>query len=113
MLKKVYKNLVEKNIISIEIQKLTKDKNKKSVSQFIDYHNVNKTNALTNLKITKTIKIDKKVGNKKIGANNKKNNNEQNKINAKKTTTEQNKINEKKTITEQSKNNMKKSGSKK
>ena len=113
MLKKVYKNLVEKNVISIEIQKLTKDKNKKRVSQFIDYHNVNKTNALTNLKITKTIKIDKKVGNKKAGANNKKNNNEQNKINSKKTTTEQNKINEKKTITEQNKNSMKKSGSKK
>ena len=29
MLKKVYKNLIEKNVISIEIQKVTKDKNKK------------------------------------------------------------------------------------
>ena len=68
MLKKIYKNLVEKNIISIEIQKMTKDKNKKLVSQFIDYLNVTKPPALTNLKITKTImegKNDKKLANNK------------------------------------------------
>ena len=91
MLKKIYKNLVEKNIISIEIQKMTKDKNKKLVSQFIDYLNVTKPPALTNLKITKTImegKNDKKLANnKKLGATiNPNKNTELNKINIKKST---------------------------
>ena len=72
MLKKMYKNLVEKKIISIEIQKVTKDKNKKLVSQFIDHLNVNKTNAINNLmKAKSTVEgtklNDKKYNNKKVG----------------------------------------------
>ena len=72
MLKKMYKNLVEKKIISIEIQKVTKDKNKKLVSQFIDHLNVNKTNAINNLmKAKSTVEgtklNDKKLNNKKVG----------------------------------------------
>ena len=94
MLKKMYKNLVEKKAISIEIQKVTKDKNKKLVSQFIDHLNINKANALTNLIITKTIMDktnDKKANKKKLGntintdKNNDKNN-DKNKINLKKST---------------------------
>ena len=72
MLKKVYKNLVEKKVISIELQKVTKDKNKKLVSQFIDHLHVNKTLPINNLIKTKTIlegKVnDKKMPNKKLGA---------------------------------------------
>ena len=94
MLKKMYKNLVEKKAISIEIQKVTKDKNKKLVSQFIDHLNINKANALTNLIITKTIMDktnDKKANKKKLGNTintDKKNdkNNDKNKINLKKST---------------------------
>jgi len=94
MLKKMYKNLVEKKAISVEIQKVTKDKNKKLVSQFIDHLNINKANALTNLIITKTIMDktnDKKANKKKLGntintdKNNDKNN-DKNKINLKKST---------------------------
>ena len=95
MLKKMFKNLVEKKIISIEIQKVTKDKNKKLVSQFIDHLNINanKANAINNLMKTKTILEghkgnDKKlIGNKKVGETMNPNNNknmEQNKINVKK-----------------------------
>ena len=92
MLKKVYKNLVEKNVNSIELTKVAKDKNKKLVSQYIDHLNVNKTNALTNLMFTKTImegKNDKKPAiNKKLGATiNANKNTEQNKINMKNSTT--------------------------
>ena len=93
MLKKIFKNLIEINTISIEIQKVTKDKNKKLVSQFIDHLNVNKPNAITNLMKTKTIKdgklFDKKfLNNKKIGATlNPNKNTAQNKINIKKITT--------------------------
>ena len=98
MLKKMYKNLVEKKIISIEIQKVTKDKNRKLVSQFIDHLNINanKANAINNLMKTKTILEghkgnDKKlISNKKVGAtinpNNINKNMEQNKINVKKGT---------------------------
>jgi hypothetical protein len=91
MLKKVYKNLVEKNVNSIELTKVAKDKNKKLVSQYIDHLNLNKTNALTNLMFTKTImegKNDKKPAiNKKLGATiNANKNTEQNKINMKKST---------------------------
>ena len=94
MLKKMYKNLVEKKAISVEIQKVTKDKNKKLVSQFIDHLNINKANALTNLIITKTTMDktnDKKANKKKLGntintdKNNDKNN-DKNKINLKKST---------------------------
>ena len=98
MLKKMYKNLVEKKIISIEIQKVTKDKNRKLVSQFIDHLNINanKANAINNLMKTKTILEghkgnDKKlISNKKVGAtinpNNINKNMEQNKITVKKGT---------------------------
>ena len=98
ILKKMYKNLVEKKIISIEIQKVTKDKNRKLVSQFIDHLNINanKANAINNLMKTKTILEghkgnDKKlISNKKVGAtinpNNINKNMEQNKINVKKGT---------------------------
>ena len=98
MLKKMYKNLVEKKIISIEIQKVTKDKNRKLVSQFIDHLNINanKANTINNLMKTKTILEghkgnDKKlISNKKVGAtinpNNINKNMEQNKINVKKGT---------------------------
>jgi len=98
MLKKMYKNLVEKKIISIEIQKVTKDKNRKLVSQFIDHLNINanKANAINNLMKTKTILEghkgnDKKlISNKKVVAtinpNNINKNMEQNKINVKKGT---------------------------
>ena len=90
MLKKMYKNLVEKKAISIEIQKVTKDKNKKLVSQFIDHLNINKANALTNLIITKTIMDktnDKKANKKKLGNTiNTDKNNDKNKINLKKST---------------------------
>ena len=91
MLKKVYKNLVEKTVNSIELTKVAKDKNKKLVSQYIDHLNLNKTNALTNLMFTKTImegKNDKKPAiNKKLGATiNANKNTEQNKINMKKST---------------------------
>ena len=89
MLKKMYKNLVEKKAISIEIQKVTKDKNKKLVSQFIDHLNINKANALTNLIITKTIMDktnDKKANKKKLGntINTDKNNDKNNDKNKKK-----------------------------
>ena len=93
MLKKVFKNLVEKNTISIEIQKVTKDKNKKLVSQFIDHHNDNKQSAITNLMKTKTIKegklFDKKfLNNKNVGATLNPNKiTPQNKINIKKIST--------------------------
>ena len=98
ILKKMYKNLVEKKIISIEIQKVTKDKNRKLVSQFIDHLNINanKANTINNLMKTKTILEghkgnDKKlISNKKVGAtinpNNINKNMEQNKINVKKGT---------------------------
>ena len=76
MLKKAYKDLVEKKMFSFEIQKVTKDKNKKLVSQYIDHLNINanKANAINSLMKTKTILeghkgTDKKLfNNKKVGA---------------------------------------------
>ena len=100
MLKKVYKNLIEKNVISIEIQKVTKDKNKKLFSQFIDHLNINKGNALTNLIKTMTIKEVPNITDKKALANKKVGNTLNPKIlnkNLNHKNTEKNKINEKKT----------------
>ena len=93
MLKKMFKNLVQKNIISFEIHKITKDKNKKLVSQFIDHINVSKTNAINNLMKAKSHVEGLKLNDKKFKANNKKvggtmiENKNKNKINIKSTKT--------------------------
>jgi hypothetical protein len=93
MLKKMFKNLVQKNIISFEIHKITKDKNKKLVSQFIDHINVSKTNAINNLMKAKSHVEGIKLNDKKFKANNKKvggtmiENKNKNKINIKSTKT--------------------------
>ena len=65
MLKKVFKIVVVIRVMSFEIQKVTKDKNKKLVSQFIDHLNGNKINSITSLMKTKTIKEGSKINDKK------------------------------------------------
>ena len=72
MLKKVFKIVVVIRTISFEIHKVTKDKNKKLVSQFIDHINGNKVNAITSLMMTKTIKEGAKINDKKTFQNSKK-----------------------------------------
>ena len=60
---KVFKNLVEINAISVEVQKVTKDKNRKNVSQFIDYLNKTKTLDIAKTIVEKSLKnIKKKDG---------------------------------------------------
>ena len=60
---KVFKNLIALNVISVEVQKVTKDKNKKNVSQFIDYLNKTKTLNITKTIVEKSLKnIKKKDG---------------------------------------------------
>ena len=71
MLKKVFKIVVVIRVMSFEIQKVTKDKNKKLVSQFIDHLNGNKINAISSLMKTKTIKEGSKINDKKTFQNKK------------------------------------------
>ena len=62
-------NFVECKAISIEITKFTRDRNKKMVSLFIDYLNINQAKDISNLMRKKTLRDPYRFGDKKAPVN--------------------------------------------